>query len=143
MRSFAKTHTGAQSGVVAAAALACLFLTVLISAGLAASVLQRHRQSQRQAREAQAVWLAESAARRGAARLRMEPEYVGETWSIPASELGGRYSGKAVIVVSGDGADAGQRRIAVEAFYPDDPVHRTRVTKEIAAPAARPAGDRE
>jgi hypothetical protein len=115
--------------MVLAAAMACLFLTVLLGAGLTAAAVNRHRQLVRQEQDLQAVWLAESAAARAAARLRVDPGYAGENWSVPAHELGGRGSGKAIVVVDEVGGD--ERRLTIEAFYPDDPVERTRVVREI------------
>jgi type II secretory pathway component PulK len=120
--------------MVLAAALACLFLTVILGAGLSAAAINRHRQLVRQEQELQASWLAESAAQRAAARLQMDSEYTGETWSLPAGELGGRGAGQAVITVAAE--DAGRRRVTIEAFYPDDPIERTRVVKERFVPVA-------
>jgi hypothetical protein len=122
---------------VLAAALACLFLSVLLSAGLAAAAVHRHRQLQRQARDVQAAWLAESAVQRAAARLAIDPAYAGETWSVPAADFGGKYAGRAVITIAADEDLADRRRVTVEAIYPDDPIDRTRVEKtvEVRIPA--------
>jgi hypothetical protein len=121
-----------RRGLVLAAALACLFLTVLLGAGLTAAAVNRHRQLVRQEQDLQAAWLAESAAARAAARLKADADYAGETWTVPADELGGRRPGRAIVVVNeGDGDE---RRVAIEAFYPDDPLERTRVVREIVVP---------
>jgi hypothetical protein len=115
---------------VLAAAIACVFLTVLLSAGLVTSALRRHRQLERQVQDVQAVWLAESGMRRAAAQLANNPDYKGETWIVPAEELGRTFAGRVVIGVS-TAEDNPSRHVTVEAFYPDDPVNRTRVAKVI------------
>lgn len=131
-------QTGVQRGVVLAATLACLFLAILLSAGLAASAVSGHRRLEQQTRRHQALWLAESAAGRAAAQLRRDPSYPGETWSVPAADLGGLYAGKVVIQVVPDENDDVGRRVNIEADYPDDPLHRIRITKELTLPAPDP-----
>ena len=74
-----------QRGIVLAATLACLFLAILLSAGLGAATLSGHRRLEQEVLRQQAACLAESAAGRAAARLQLDAEYAGETWSIPAS----------------------------------------------------------
>jgi hypothetical protein len=120
-----------RAGVVLAATLACLFLAILLSAGLAASALTGHRRMAQQAERQQAACLADSAASRAAAQLRRNPGYEGETWTIPAADLDGIHAGRAMIAVAADEENAGRRRVTIEVHYPDDPVHRTQVTKEI------------
>lgn len=124
-----------RRGVVLAAAVACLMLAILLSAALAKSVLERHRRLLTQQKQTQALWLAESAASRAAARLGRDADYAGETWEIPAGELGGA-AGKAIITVSPGEDDPAGRRIAIEAHYPDDPVRRVMIRKEFTLAAA-------
>jgi hypothetical protein len=123
-----------RRGIVLAAAVACVFLSVILSAGLATSVLARHRQLQSEERQMQAAWLAESALARAAARLQSDAQYSGETWLLSAEDLGGRHAGKAIIAVAAEGE--GARRVTVEVLYPDDPVQRVRVVKEAAVAAS-------
>ncbi|MBW3598262.1 MAG: hypothetical protein KY475_13445 [Planctomycetes bacterium] len=120
-----------QAGVVLAATLACLFLAILLSAGLAASTLTAHRRMAEHLPRQQAAWLAESAASRAAAQLRRNADYSGEAWSISAAELNGMHAGKAIIAVAPDGDETDRRRVKIEAYYPDDPVQRTKITKEF------------
>jgi hypothetical protein len=129
-----------RRGVVLAAAVACLFLTVLLSAGLAVSAVHRYRQLERQERDLQAAWLAESAVQRARALVRLNPDYTGETWLVPAEELNSQYSGTIVIAVAADDANAKRRRATIEAHYPDEPVNRTRVVKEIVWPSPENMG---
>jgi hypothetical protein len=118
-----------RRGVVLAAALACVFVTVLLSAVLASGALHRHRRLKVQERQLQAEWLAQSALRLAAARLKTDADYAGETWTAAAEELESREAGKAVIQVAE--LDQGGRRITIEAVYPDDPVDRMRIEKTI------------
>jgi type II secretory pathway component PulK len=113
-----------RRAAVLALVLACLFLMILLSAQLAASALQKHRRLQQRALEQQAAWVAESALARSAAQLRRDPDYAGETWTIPAADLDGRHEAEAVISVSTVETSADARRIQVEAHYPNDPVRR-------------------
>lgn len=136
-----KRPTRPPRGVVLAAALACLFLAILLSASLAVSTLDRHRRLQNQARDHQAAWLAASAAERAAAQLRQDPRYSGETWTVSAKELGGRHGGKAVITVGVDENDPQQQRVTIEAYYPDHPIDRMRVVREITLQRNADDGD--
>jgi hypothetical protein len=79
----------------------------------------------------QAQWLAEAGLERAAARLAGQPGYSGETWTIPAGQLGGNVGAVVRIRVESVARPPARRRVAVEADYPDDPLHRSRCTKEI------------
>jgi type II secretory pathway component PulK len=91
-----------------------------------------------QTRQIQAGWLAESAVERACARLSAEANYRGETWNIPATDLGGR-DGATVAIRVDDLADKPDRRtIRVEADYPTEPDQRTRQSREVTVPLKGP-----
>jgi hypothetical protein len=115
--------------VVLAAALACVFAMVVLSAALASSAIRRQRQFKSQERQLQAEWLGQSALGLAAARLRADAEYQGETWRPTAAELESRYAGRAVISIMETESES--RIVTIEVFYPDDPVDRTRIAKTI------------
>jgi hypothetical protein len=130
-----------RRGVVLAAALACVFVTVLLSAALASSALHRHRQLKLQERQLQAEWIAQSALGLAAARLKADAAYAGETWTAGAAELESRQSGRAVISIA-ELQDGEGRRVTIEVIYPDDPVDRIRIEKtiKIGPPGSNAAG---
>jgi type II secretory pathway component PulK len=121
-----------QRGVILALVLACLFVAIVLSANLGVTAARGHRRLQRQALEAQAAWVAESAVSRALAQWRRNPEYEGETWSLAADEFDGQRSAEAVITVAADPQDPQLRRIHVEAQYPADPIDRVTVTRTVA-----------
>lgn len=86
---------------------------------------------QGEVRQVQAAWLAESGLERASARLRDDPDYRGETWTIPADALDGRHSGAVNIQVEPAADQPSQRRIRVTADFPNDPQHRARRTREV------------
>jgi type II secretory pathway component PulK len=133
-RAFSMRLHRRRRGVVLAAALACVFIMVLLSAALASSALHRQRQLKLQERQLQADLLAQSAARLAAARLRADAEYMGETWTAAATDLESRYAGRAVISVVA--AENQRRAVTIEVLYPDDPLDRTRIEKTflVASP---------
>ncbi len=79
----------------------------------------------------QAQWLAEAALERAAARLAKDSKYAGETWTVSAGEFVGRQGGAVKIRVGPDAGHPGRRVVRVEAYYPDDPVHRGRWEKQV------------
>ncbi|MEN6448911.1 MAG: hypothetical protein ABFC96_00330 [Thermoguttaceae bacterium] len=110
--------------------LVCFALAAAMFVVLARLAFTARRAAETQQWAVQAQWLAEAGLDRAAARLQQQPDYSGETWRISASELAGKQA--AVVKIRVDGiADLAPHRIYVEADYPDDPVHRSRCTKEI------------
>jgi hypothetical protein len=106
--------------------------TLIFLAILKTAVAERGAMETRQWQE-QAAWLAESGLERAAARLAADPGYRGETWTIPAAELGGQDGAVVRIEVEPDAEQPERRRrVSVQADYPDDPRHRARRSKEIA-----------
>jgi Tfp pilus assembly protein PilX len=123
-----KSHP--RRGMVAVVVL----LSMAIGAGLLMTALQlaadMRRAADAESRRLQAQWLAESAVERAAARLASDGGYSGETWNIPASELGGRAAAVEIRAetVAGDG-DA--RLVSVRADFPNAPWDRARVVKNV------------
>jgi hypothetical protein len=115
-----------------------LAVAVLISMAAASLILlltlrtaaDSRRVAQGQLQQAQAQWLVESGLERAAARLASDAQYQGETWSIPAEELGGSAA-VVLIRVAPVAGEADSRAVFVEADYPNHPVDRARKTKEV------------
>jgi type II secretory pathway pseudopilin PulG len=120
-----------------------LVLIALIAGTLLRTGLARRRGLRMEERELQARWLAESGLERAAARLAEAPDYRGETWTIPAAELGGPWSGAVAIAVEPVAGRPGRRLVRVRADYPDGAEPRARRRAEATVelgPAAPEAG---
>lgn len=78
----------------------------------------------------QAGWLAESALDRAAAQLARQSDYRGETWKIPASELGTDDAAVVRIHVEPVAGQPARQSIHVQADYPDDPHQRVRESRD-------------
>jgi len=77
-----------RGGAVLVIAIACIAVaSVIFLAILKTAVAERGAMRTLQWRE-QAGWLVESGLERAAARLTADPAYPGETWKIPAGQLG-------------------------------------------------------
>lgn len=120
-----------RRGSVLFAVLVCLLVVAMLAGALVQSILARQRQMRVEQQRSQAVWLAESAVERGAASLRKQAGYAGETWRATAEELGADKAGQAVIRVEAVEGMPQRRKLIVEAIYPDDPHRRIAVNKEI------------
>ncbi len=104
------------------AVLVCATVAVVIVGGLVQALVRQNRQLRLEQQRLQAIWLAESAAGRAAFQLRQSPDFSGETWHIEG--------GVATIRVEKIESRSDQRRIVVECIFPDDPVHRVKVSRE-------------
>lgn len=118
-------------GAILAAVLLSLLVVMLLSAELTEAISLHHRQSRLAEDRQQAFWIAESAVQRAVHALAQSPDYAGETWRVPAEVLGSGRAGVATIKVEPVAGAAGQRRIVVQAYYPDDPVQRTSYEREL------------
>lgn len=120
-----------RRGVMLVAVLVCLLVVSVLALQLTRTVIMQRRQIQVHQHRLQSLWLAESAVGRAAARLREEPEYRGETWRIAAKELTGDRDAVAEIKVEAIESEPAQRRIIVEAFYPDNKKNRVLTRKTV------------
>jgi hypothetical protein len=126
-------------------ALVALVLIVMTLGSLLKRARDSWRVTRAEERQIQADWLAESGLDRAAARLAAEAEYRGETWSIPAEELGGHEPAVVDIRVEPIPDRPGLRRVRVRADYPPDAPRRARRSKtaNIAVGAERRDGGPE
>ncbi|HPM82962.1 MAG TPA: hypothetical protein PLF81_19800 [Candidatus Anammoximicrobium sp.] len=131
MKHILRTRANHGRGVILAAVLLSLLVVMMLGAELTEAIVQHHRQSRLAEDRQQALWIAESALQRAAHALAKSPDYQGETWRVPAEVLGSGRAGVAAIAVKPAAGSATQRRIAVQAYYPDDPVQRTLYEREM------------
>ncbi len=121
----------APRGYALVGVLVCFAVVALLAGSLLTSSVSQQRQLRRENDRLQAVWLAESAVGRAAARLAADADYTGEQWRVAAELLDGKHDGLATIRVERVDDRPDVRRVRVEAHYPDDPVFRARATKEV------------
>lgn len=129
-RCYRRRNRRHRSGLVLILFLACLAVATALIIGAARMAVTSHQATQTTSWSVQARWLAESGAERAAAKLAADSAYTGETWTIPAADLGGEDGGVVRIQVK-PGGNEKHRTIRVEADFPEDPVHFAKQEKEI------------
>ena len=132
-------------GMTVVAVLVCLIILTMISGVVLKVSVARRELARSQERRLQAEWLAESGVERAIARLALDRDYTGETWSLPARELGRTEhaptgtspatadapAARITIKVERVPAASNRRRVHVQADYPLDAPGRSRHSKEI------------
>jgi hypothetical protein len=124
-------ETAGRRGAILIIILVCFTLAAAMFVVLARLAATARNAAEQQHWSVQAQWLAEAGFERAAARLIGPPGYSGETWTIPPAQLSGRDGAVVKIRVEKIAGKTARRRVEVEASYPDDPVHRSRCTREI------------
>ncbi len=120
-----------RRALVSVALLIALFILGLVAAALLEVGLARRALGRRAERQHQVDLLADSGIARALARLDADPGYAGETWTIPADDLGGR--GTAVVQLELK-ADAGARLLIAVAEYRTGPSTTIRQSRSIRMP---------
>lgn len=120
-----------RRGLTSVVALIALVIIALVCAAILKVGLSRRVDLAGTERRLQADWLAESALDRASSRLALAPDYGGETWTIPAEDLGGRGPASVVIRVEPVADRPDRRRVVVQAEYPSGATLRARRGKEI------------
>jgi len=115
-------------------AIVCVSIAVAVMYGITQLAVQAHREVGLQQRQAQADWIAESAADRAAARLAADAGYSGEEWLLSAGEIGGPYDAKVRISVDHSEGQPGWCQVRVVADYPADLPLRVRQTRVFRMP---------
>jgi hypothetical protein len=121
-------------------ALVCLVLLTVIGGALLRLVLLERKLLDSRERLCQSRWLVEAGLERAAARLAAEPDYQGETWTLPPAEIGGPEPGVVNIQVVMAPERPTWRRIVVQSDYPRDGRRRARTSKQIEV-EAQPSGE--
>ncbi|WP_166822163.1 hypothetical protein [Thalassoroseus pseudoceratinae] len=134
-----RTHQ--RRGGIIVIAMVCLMLASFLVLHLARVTFAIRTQQRQELHLEQATWLAEAGVSRAAFQLRRDPDYSGETWTIPADDLNGFESGQVTIELLEDD----RSQVTVTAFFPIDsatPIRRTRtvtVTIDQSPMPPRPA----
>ncbi len=120
-----------RRGAVSVWAIVCLVLVAALSASLAKLAIAGSRRMIQERRRVQADWLVQSGWSLALSQLGKNPAYTGETWEIPAAEIGGADPGRIIIEVTPPAADTpdGKHKLHVVAEFPAASDHKVRVTR--------------
>ena len=134
-------HATRRNGAILVMALVCLLVVGIFSVSTIRRLIEQHGLATHQQYRMQALWLAESARQRAVAKLNLDRNYEGETWSVEADAFDNGKSGIAIIQVAEVPEGHSQRRIVIESQYPKSEVYRVvhRVGLQIELPET---GDR-
>jgi hypothetical protein len=122
-----------RRGLASVVVLIALFIIGLVCAALLKVAFARRGEVAREERRIEAAWLADSGLARALARLDHSGDYAGETWEIPAEDLGGRGSASVLIRVEKVADRPDRRKVRVQADYPSGSSLRARQSREIIA----------
>ncbi|HEY6565741.1 MAG TPA: hypothetical protein VIY86_14730, partial [Pirellulaceae bacterium] len=116
---------GHRQASVLVAVMVCLALITALIGAMAQRAILAARQCQFRQRAVQTRWLVEAGLERAVFQIQHDRAYAGETWQIPAAELGGPHTAEVSISFMTTESPA---TITVRARYPsEDPtaVQRT------------------
>ena len=127
-------QTPSRRGAMIVFAMLALLIVSMVGASLLRTVAMSHRQLQREQLRTQTVWLAESGCDRAIARMRSNPAYAGEVWTVPADQLVADRTAVVQITVTTDPQSDNHRIVSAAAEYPHDSPQAVRITKQITVP---------
>lgn len=131
-----------RRGAQLVVSLVVLMLVGALAAALTRGLLDARRQALLAERGAQAGLLADAGIGRARARLARDPSYAGETWDVPAADLGGAGAARVTIAVTAADGGPARRRVAVRAEFPRGATLRARSSRdETISLGPRPSGD--
>lgn len=127
-----KPQAAQRRGAVSIWAIVCLVFVTAVGATLGRMALMGSRHVVQERRHSQAEWLAQSGWSLAVAQLQRDAAYKGETWEIPAAELGGADAGRVTIEVTTptDGAAPETRLVSVIAEFPVGSDRKVQVTRQ-------------
>lgn len=128
----------AERGYVIVIVVVVLALAMTLFAMWTQAAVREHHWLNSQAMRLEAIRLAESGLARAEFRRAQDPEYVGETWSIPAADFQNQHAAEVRIRIEPIGTDL---RYTATADYPAGAVRRARVTKLIEIPNPTPGDE--
>lgn len=120
-----------RRGALLVAVLVCLTVVMALGAAWLRGLVLEHRLVRAQADRLQAEYLAASAVRRATAQLAANPDYRGESYAIDAKDLALRAGAALTIQVDAVADQPDQRRVTVEANFPDRGAERARRSRQV------------
>ncbi len=130
---FREKRSFSRRGAALILALGTVAVIAMLTTALMKGTFAERQQSRRMGYQVQSAWLAESALERAVYRLRADRSYTGETWQIPADEIGGPHDGLVLIQVRAVAKNPSRRQVLVRADYPRQEPLRVRTRKDIIA----------
>lgn len=135
MKAIPQHHS--RRGAALVVALIALMIASMLGGVLVRRALDTNRRAALLAREAQVEALWQSGLDRTRARLAADPSYKGETWTIPATSLGGRSSGRVTIRV--EPAASGPFHATIQAEFPMESDAPSRTRREVTIESGQQA----
>ncbi len=128
-----ESHGAYRAGIVLFTTIVALLAATIIALGILRAAISQYGSIRDQRRQLQTEQLAQAAIGRALDRLRTAADYRGETWEVPADELGGPLAGEVLIEVSKPGVagDDNTLKISVRADYPANQFYRSRQSREL------------
>ncbi len=109
-----------RRGVVLMIMLVVLLILSLMILGVTRLAVARKKAVAISEERSRVYWLAESGVDRAFAKLSQDPRYTGETWKIPAKELGGSRDAEIVVEASLIDSKPNERSVHVRARFVGD-----------------------
>jgi type II secretory pathway component PulK len=123
-----RTHHRRQGALLVFAMIA-LLVSSMLAASLLKSSITAVRQLEREHWQLQAEWLADAGCQRALYRLRTEPDFRSEEWTIASNPASLSFDGVVRITIAPETENSGQWKIAAAAEYPKGTTDAVRVRK--------------
>ena len=126
-----------RRGAALIAVMVFLTLFLLLFAQMLRSLALEVQQTRTRRHQLQSTWLAQAALDRAAAKLSVDPQYMGENWRVSTEMVGGdvaagnRTEGTVEIRVEASSEGGDVRQVSVIADYPNREIHRVRTRKSL------------
>jgi type II secretory pathway pseudopilin PulG len=122
-----------RSGVTVIVVLALLAVAMTLFGIWTRSAVRAERQLRQRELQLQCQRLAQAGVARAVARRSSDPSYSGETWNVPAEDLGGRHASSVQITVAPI-ADGDSVEVRATSIHPVGRVFHVRHTEEARVP---------
>lgn len=119
-----------RRGTIILIPMICLVLSLAIIGELLQQTSIELKQLKKGQYHLQSNWLADAAAQRAVEKLIHQQNYAGETWKLPAEEIGGKFPGEVIIEIKRTTSNSQSLTIRTLASYPANAVERVRVIRE-------------
>jgi len=130
-QTFAASRPGShrRRGALLIFAMIALLVSSMLGASLLNSSVTAVRQLEREHRQLQATWLADAGCQRALYRLRTEPDYRSEEWTVVANPASLSFDGVVRITIAPAETHSEEWIIAAVAEYPKGNADAVRVRK--------------
>ncbi len=119
-----------RGGSIVLIPMICLVLSLTIIGELLKQSSIELKQLKKEQYRIQSIWLADAAAQRAITKLRNQPDYDGEVWSLLPEEIGGNFPGEVLIEIERNVQNDKSFTIRTTASYPAKVTERVRIIRE-------------